>query len=78
MLRKYRRTGEDANGRVQWRQDELAEAAGFTRQTIITGIGELTDKKWISVWEPGGRWTEGTTYEVDPKWANGQKVPEDT
>jgi len=78
MLRKYMRSGEEADGRVQWRQDELAEQAGFTRQTIITCIGKLIEHKWISVWEPGGRWTEGTTYEVEPKWANGQRSPENT
>lgn len=76
MLLKYWRKGENANGRVQWRQDELAEASGCTRQTVITCLTELKDKKWISVWEPGGRWIEGTTYEMSPEWANGHKVPE--
>ena len=73
MLRKYTRWGRNANGRVQWRQDELAKEAGFTRQTVITCIGDLIEAKWISVWEPGGRWIEGTTYEMAPEVANGKE-----
>ncbi len=73
MLRKYRRWGKGANGRVKWRQDELAKASGFTRQTVITCLDELKEHKWISVWEPGGRWVEGTTYEMAPEWANGKE-----
>lgn len=72
MLRKYRRWGPDANGRVRWRQDELAEAAGVSLKTIKRSLNDLKDEKWITVWEPGGRWLDGTTYEVNPLWANGK------
>ncbi len=72
MLRKYMRTGKDANGRVKWRQDELAKAAGLSLKTIKRSLSDLKDEGWISTWEPGGRWLDGTEYTVAPKWANGK------
>lgn len=73
MLRKYRRRGKDANGRVKWRQDELAKAAGLSLKTVKRSLQELKDEGWISVWEPGGRWLDGTTYKIAPEWANGKE-----
>lgn len=73
MLRKYKRTGSEANGRVKWKQPELAKAVGLSLRTVITCLQELKDEGWISVWEPGGRWLDGTTYEIAPKWANGKE-----
>lgn len=72
MLTKYKRTGKEANGRVKWKQPELAKKAGYSLKTTNTCLQELKDKGWITVWEPGGRWLDGTTYEVEPKWANGE------
>ena len=73
MLRKYRRTGKEANGRVKWKQPELAKKAGYSLRTVNTCLQELLEKRWITVWEPGGRWLDGTIYEVEPKWANGKE-----
>ncbi len=73
MLRKYRRKGENANGRVKWRQDELAKASGLSLNTVKRGLQELKDEGWITIWEPGGRWLDGTTYKMNPKWANGKE-----
>lgn len=71
MLLKYMRTGKNANGRVKWKQDELAAATGLSRRTIVTCLQELINKGWTSVWEPGGRWLDGTTYKMNPLWADG-------
>lgn len=40
---------------------------------MIKCIAELIEAEWISVWEPGGRWLDGTTYEMAPEWANGKE-----
>lgn len=73
MLRRYKRKGEGANGRVKWRQDDLAEAAGVSTKTVKRSLSDLKDEGWISVYEPGGRWLDGTEYEMNPKWANGKE-----
>jgi len=73
MLKKYRHAGQKANGRVKWKQDELAKVAGLSLKTIKRSLQDLKDANWISVWEPGGRWLDGTTYEMKPKWANGEE-----
>lgn len=73
MLRKYWHSGPKANGRVKWRQDELSQAAGVSLKTIKRSLNDLRDKDWITVWEPGGRWLDGTTYTMNPKWANGKE-----
>ncbi len=75
MLLKYKRTGKDANGRVKWKQEELAEAIGLTSRTVIKCLQVLKDKEWISVWKPGGRWLDGTEYRMNPLWADGAKTP---
>jgi len=75
MLLKYKRTGKDANGRVKWKQQELALAVGLARKTIIICLQELKDKGWIEVWAPGGRWLDGTTYKMNPLYADGQRNP---
>lgn len=71
MLLKYRRTGKEANGRVKWKQPELAKKTGLSLKTVNSCLQELIENEWIAVWEPGGRWLDGTVYDVDPKWANG-------
>lgn len=73
MLLRYRRKGEDANGRVKWKQEELVVETGISRKTVITCLQYLKEKEWISVWEPGGRWLDGTTYEMNPQWADGKE-----
>lgn len=73
MLIKYWRTGKEANGRVKWKQPELAEKAGLSLRTVITCLQELKEKGWITIWEPGGRWLDGTVYEMNPIWANGKE-----
>ena len=73
MLRKYKCAGPDANGRVLWRQDELVKASGLSLKTIKRSLSDLKAEGWISTWEPGGRWVEGTTYELAPAWANGKE-----
>jgi hypothetical protein len=73
MLLKYKRKGKDANGRVKWKQPELAKKAGLSLRTTNTCLQELKDKEWITIWEPGGRWLDGTTYELNPSWANGKE-----
>ncbi len=72
MLTKYFRTGPKSNGRVMWAQIELSDATGISLRTIRKCIDELLDKEWIWIWEPGGRWAKGTTYEVNPIYADGQ------
>ncbi len=47
--------------------------AGLSLKTIKRSLQDLKDEGWISVWEPGGRWIEGTTYEMAPEWANGKE-----
>jgi hypothetical protein len=69
LLKYFREDGEDSN-KLRWRQDELAALTGFTRKTVNSCIGELIDNEFISVWEPGGRWIDGTTYEIDRKWSD--------
>jgi len=71
MLVRYKRTGSESNGRVKWKQPELAEKARLSLKTVNTCLQELKDKGWIEVWEPGGRWLDGTTYEVNPIYADG-------
>ena len=72
MLKKYIRKGEGANGRVTWAQVELAEASGLSLRTIGRSTDDLLDKEWLWIDEPGGRWAKGTTYEMNPKYADGQ------
>ena len=72
MMTKYKRTGKDANGRVTWAQIELAGATGLSRRTVGTCVDNLLDREWIWIDEPGGRWAKGTTYEMNPKYADGQ------
>ena len=72
MLLRYIRTGHKASRFVKWKQDELVEITGFSPRTIITSLQTLKDKEWVTVWEPGGRWLDGTVYEVNPLYANGE------
>jgi len=71
MLLRYKRTGKEANGKVKWKQPELANKTGLSLKTVGTCLQELKDKEWITVWEPGGRWLDGTTYDVNPVYADG-------
>jgi hypothetical protein len=73
MMTRYKRTGKDANGQVTWSQVELVEATGVSLRTVGTCLDELLDMKWITIWEPGGRWAKGTTYEMNPIYADGQR-----
>lgn len=73
MLGKYWRKGDEANGKVRWKQEELVDKTGLSLNTIKRGLNELKEKEWLIVWEPGGRWLDGTTYEVNPIWANGKE-----
>jgi hypothetical protein len=73
MLLRYKRKGKDANGRVKWKQTELVKESGLSLRTVNRGLSDLKGTGWIAVWEPGGRWLDGTTYEVNPKWANGKE-----
>lgn len=70
MLLKYIRKG--GNGRVTWRQDELAKVSGFSLNTVKRSLDDLKAAKWITVYEPGGRWLDGTTYNIDPLYADGE------
>ena len=72
MLMRYYRRGEEADGYVNWTQEELAEATGLSLRTVKTCTKELKEKEWITVWNLGGRWARGTTYAVNPLYANGQ------
>jgi len=72
MLTEYIRTGSEANGRVMWAQTDLAEVTGISLRTIRKCVDELLDKEWLWIWEPGGRWAKGTTYELNPVYADGQ------
>jgi len=71
MMLRYKRTGKDADGRVKWRQDEISQTAGLGLRTVITCLQVLKDRGWISIYEPGGRWLDGTTYDMNPLYANG-------
>lgn len=57
---------------MKWKQPELAEEAGLSLKTVNTCLQDLIDVGWISVWELGGRWLDGTTYEMDPLYADGK------
>lgn len=72
MLLRYRRAGVTAGDLVTWAQTELVETTGFSLSTVIRGLDELKDKEWLWIWEPGGRWAKGTTYRVNPLYANGK------
>ena len=72
MLTRYDRQGANANGRVTWSQAELAKVTGISLRTIKTCIDELLDKGWMTIWEPGGRWLDGTTYEISSIYADGK------
>lgn len=71
MLLKYIRKG--GNGRVTWRQDELAKVSGFSLNTVKRSLGDLKEAKWITVWKPGGRWLDGTTYNMSALYADGKE-----
>lgn len=73
MLRRYKRTGKQANGRVTWSQVELEEQTGVSLRTVNRSLDELIEKDWLTIWEPGGRWAKGTTYVVNPLYANGKE-----
>lgn len=72
MMLKYKRKGDNANGRVKWKQSELAIKVGLSLKTVNTCLQNLKDSKWISVYEPGGRWLDGTTYEMASIYADRQ------
>lgn len=69
MLLKYKRTGSE--GRVKWKQGELADTAGLSERTVRDSLHILISKGLIRVWQPGGRWLDGTVYEMDSEWADG-------
>jgi len=69
---RYMRTGKSADGRVTWTQPELVEQSGLPLRTVQRGVQELRRKEFVSVWEPGGRWQQGTTYEMNPKYMDGK------
>lgn len=73
MMLRYKRTGREANGRVKWKQPELAEKAKLSLKTVNTCLQELVENGWITIWEPGGRWLDGTIYEMASEWANGKE-----
>lgn len=68
MFLRYRRIGEDANGRVTWLHAELVKQAGFSLRTIRTCLAELRDGGWIEIVCHG---TSGTTYNMNSLYANG-------
>jgi len=70
---RYRRTGKRANGRVTWTQPELVEESGLPLRTVQRAVHELRYDDFISVWEPGGRWQKGTTYEMNPQYIDGKQ-----
>ena len=72
MMLRYKRKGDDANGHVRWKQQELSDMAGLTRRTVINCIQDLVNAKWIHVEELGNKWGEGTEYYIEPEWANGK------
>lgn len=72
MLTRYDRQGGNANGRVKWTQPEIAEKTGISLKTAFTCLQELREKNWITVWEPGGRWLDGTTYDINSFYADRQ------
>lgn len=72
MLLRYKRKGKEANGQVTWAQTELADITGLSVRTVKRGTQELRSKDWITIWEAGGRWAKGTTYDVNPVYANGE------
>lgn len=71
MLLKYKRKGGD--GRVTWRQDELAKKSGLSLNTVKRSLKDLKAGRWITVYEPGGRWLDGTTYNMNPLYADGKE-----
>ena len=72
MMAKYRRKGRGADGCVTWSQVELVEATGISLRTINTCIDCLLEKDWMGVYEAGGRWAKGTTYIMNPWYADRQ------
>jgi len=64
MATKYRRTGPDADGMVDWSQVDLIAESGVPSSTLKRGMKELKQKGFVVVWIPGGRWHSETTYDL--------------
>jgi len=75
MLTRYYRSGDRASDKVKWTYDEVAFTTGLSRRTVRRAIQELRLDKWMTVWEPGSRWKQSTTYVVNPAYAN-DETPE--
>lgn len=54
------------NYEIEWSNEELVEATGFSRHTINRAVGELLDEYFIVMAQKGGRWQK-TIYEVIPE-----------
>lgn len=73
MLRRYYRKGKRANGCVTWSQVELEKKSGMSLRTVNRCVDKLIEEDWLTIWEPGGRWAKGTTYKVNPVYADGRE-----
>lgn len=71
MALRYIRTGTNATGMVTWTQEELVEGSGLPLRTVQRGTKELKADGFVVVYEPGGRWQRGTTYQMVSKYIDG-------
>jgi len=68
---RYIRTGATATGKVTWTQKELVDESGLPLRTVQRGVKELRKDGFVVVYEPGGRWQRGTTYQMISKYMDG-------
>ena len=71
MATRYRRTGQDADGKVSWSQEDLIQESGIPSTTLKRGMKELKANGFVVVWMPGGRWHKETTYELSARYIDG-------
>lgn len=71
MLARYKRDDNEGGNQIKWADAELVTESGFSLKTVNSCTKELRSKEWIRVVERGGRWTDGTTYEVNRFYADG-------
>ncbi len=72
LLTRYKRNeGLNPDSLVRYSHKDLLADTGLPSTTVKRGIRQLKSEKMISVWMPGGRWHQETTYRLEPKYVDG-------